>query len=333
LSQSLASVFEALENSMIEIGGVCRRVQTDNAKCFVNNASHNNMEWNPRYLSFCGHYRFQPSRSLPGHPWSKGKVERPFDFLEEHFIKGNEFHSFDEFRERLKSFQEKVNSRVHHTTKQTPKDMYLEELNSLSPLPANRFVDIKEEVRKVSADCLVSFQGSRYSVPHFFATKEVWLKVSQGYRLLIYSSQNKLIAEHLLSLKKGVLVMKDEHYKEHAVERGNWERMANSFLTMFPDSNCFLDKLKTQKRINPRYHLTQVIELAKYYKHSDLEKAFNKCFKYNIFNYVFIKGFLQNHGQAEVITPSPISSNILENIKNVDIKRNLDEYKFQNINH
>ncbi|MDI6804136.1 MAG: IS21 family transposase [Bacteroidota bacterium] len=107
-SQRQGSVFEAMENSFNEFGGVTLRVQTDNAKCFVENASKHNLKWNSRYLSFCGHYGIEPTRSLPRHPWSKGKVENPFSYLEEHFIKGNQFSSFEDFLQRLKTFQDEV---------------------------------------------------------------------------------------------------------------------------------------------------------------------------------------------------------------------------------
>ena len=328
LSQTLGSVFEALENSILETGGVCQRVQTDNAGCFIINASRDNFKWNGRYLNLCGHYGFKPTRSLPKHPWSKGKVERPFGYLEEQFIKGNEFGSYEDFYRRLKIFQDEVNSKVHHTTKRKPTEMYLEELPSLASLPGNRFVDIKEEVRKVTADCLVSFQGNRYSVPHFFATKEVWLKVSQGCRLLIYSSQNKLIAEHNLSVKKGGIFMKQEHYKNHVIERGNWDRLSQTFLAVFTDLLWYLDKLKVQKRINPHYHLTQIIELMKYYDNADMRKAFEVSNNYNMYSYTFIEGYLQKHSKVEEIPPSPIDSKVLQKINSISIKRDLNEYKF-----
>jgi len=66
LSQNQGAILEALETSILESGGVCQRLQTDNAKSFVINASKNNFKWNPRYLNFCAHYGFMPTRSLPG---------------------------------------------------------------------------------------------------------------------------------------------------------------------------------------------------------------------------------------------------------------------------
>ena len=204
--------------------------------------------------------------------------------------------------------------------------LFDKELGSLGKLPANRFVDIKEQVRKVSCDCLVSFNGSRYSVPFLFATKEVWLKIYRGYRLQIYSSQNKLIAEHNLSPEKGKVIIIDEHYKNHLVERGNWQRLSQSFLRLFPEYGWFPDKLKTQKRINPNYHLTQILEIAKYYRTEDMENAFSACKQFNAYNYSFIKGYIENHCRIEQIVPSPIDKKILSSIESLDIKRPLSDY-------
>lgn len=46
-----------------------------------------------------------------------------------------------------------------------------------------------------------------------FAGKFVWIKISKGYWLQIYSQSNKLIAVHKLSLKKGSTIIIQEHYK------------------------------------------------------------------------------------------------------------------------
>lgn len=328
LSQTQGSVFEALENSMIESGGICDRLQTDNAKCFVTNASKDNLIWNKRYLAFCGHYGFKPTRSLPGHPWSKGKVERPFNFLEEHFIKGNSFDSFEDFLNRLKSFQDKVNNRVHATIREKPVSFFEKEQPLLYELPKTRYVNIKEEVRKVTADCLISYNGNRYSVPYLFATKEVWIKVSKGYFIEIYSSQNKLIAKHKLSPEKGKVIMIEEHYKNHSIERGNWKRLSEKFADLFADHKWLLDKIKTQKRINPNYHLTRIMDMEKYYRKNDMEKAFEMCREFNIYNATFIKGYLENNSSVYEIEVIRIEAMTKKKFDKTDIKRSLDYYNF-----
>ena len=76
-----------------------------------------------------------------------------------------------------------------------------------------RYIGYKEEFRKVTSDCLISYKGNKYSVPHYFATKEVWIKVVYGNTLQIYSNKNKLIASHTLSFSKKEVIINKEHFK------------------------------------------------------------------------------------------------------------------------
>ncbi len=119
-------------------GGVPQRLQTDNARVFVKNPSKNNFQWNERYLNFCGHYGFEPTRSLPRHPWSKGKVEKPFRYLEDHFIAGSSFEDFEDLQKELKGFEHGVNTRIHSTIKTTPEELIAKDREAFSPLPEFR---------------------------------------------------------------------------------------------------------------------------------------------------------------------------------------------------
>jgi len=223
LNVTSSDILNALEESFCFFGGVCDRIQVDNATTFITNASKDNLIWNSRFLSFCGFYGIKPTRSLPAHPWSKGKVENAFSYLETHFISGNEFSSLEDLRARLKKFQDEHNLEIHSTTKQIPKLLFeKDEKSFLKPLPVNditgeikRYIGFKEEFRKVTSECLISYKGNRYSVPHYFASKEVWLRVVYGATLQIYSSKNKLIATHTISLKKGEIYL-SHHKKEDA---------------------------------------------------------------------------------------------------------------------
>lgn len=153
LNVTSSDVYTALEESFIYFGGVCDRIQVDNATCFVTNASKDNLVWNTRFLHLCGFYGIKPTRSIAGHPWSKGKVESPFSYLETHFIAGNEFISFEDLRAKLKVFQDQHNTEIHGTTKQVASVLYKkDEVSALKPLPIDpitgeikRYVGFKEE--------------------------------------------------------------------------------------------------------------------------------------------------------------------------------------------
>ena len=102
LSQTFSCVIDALETSILETGSIIFRIQTANAGCFRVKTGKTDYKWNPRYLQFCGHYCIESTRTLVRHPWSKGKVEKTFSYLEDHFINDNEFFSFEDFCKRLK---------------------------------------------------------------------------------------------------------------------------------------------------------------------------------------------------------------------------------------
>ncbi len=293
LTENQGAVFEAMENSFAESGGLPERVQTDNAKVFVKNASVKNFAWNERYLQFCGHYKYNPSRSLPAHPWSKGKIEKPYQYLETHFIAGNQFESFSDFIKKLKLFQATVNARLHATIKTSPDELIAEDRKTFSALPETRYVGVKEEIRRVTQDCLLSFKGSRYSVPWMFAGKFVWLRVSRGFFLEIYSQANVSIATHKLSTVSKAVVIDKSHYRASPSTEISFDRLKVRFLEIFPEYELFIEKLHAQKRIEPRRHLFHILEIAKLYHEDDVRKAFNYSIENNIFTSHIIKGVLE----------------------------------------
>ena len=326
LAEDQGAVLEALENGLIASGGVPHRVQTDNAKVFVLHASRSNFQWNARYLRFCGHYGFEPSRSLPRHPWSKGKVEKPFDYLETHFIAGSSFESFPDLLAKLAAFQQKVNARVHGTLKVAPEELIAQDRAAFSALPESRYVGIQEETRKVTFDCLLSYGNSRYSVPWPFAGKLVWVKLSKGYFLEIYSQANALIAVHTLSLQKGAVILDQTHYRTPRTLLAGIDRLKILFRERFPTHEMFLEKLLAQKRFNARYNLHEILELARLYRSEDVDCALRVALEYNIFAVSFLAGYLAKHFQQAFDLPAhPITQRSLPTQETVT--RDLAEYR------
>jgi hypothetical protein len=139
----------------------------------------------------------RPTACQPYRPRTKGKVERPFFYLEQQFIKGTRFASLSHFLEELAAFErDDLDVRVHTTTQERPIDRFERELPHLTPLPEQRFVGTLAMSRKVSWDCLVSYQGNRYSVPATYAGKMVWLLPSRGSQLVVLDAKRDVLAEH-----------------------------------------------------------------------------------------------------------------------------------------
>jgi len=213
LNENQASAFEGIEHGLWKFSGAPKELVVDNAGVFVLNAHRAYFKWNRRFLELCGHYSMKPIACRVGNPRAKGKVERPFYYLEEHFIKGHSFESLEHFCHELSRFDEELDSQVHQTTQERPIDRFeWEKTTSLTPLPSGRFVSSQELFRHVRWDGLVSFGGNRYSIPTDYAGKDVWVRTSQGRYLEVYNQKGNLIFRHTLSQKKGTTILVEEHY-------------------------------------------------------------------------------------------------------------------------
>jgi len=274
LCVSQGDVFYALEESFFAFQGLAERLQVDNAKVFVLNASKDQFRWNPKFLQFCGFFSIEPCRSAPYHPWSKGKVEKPFEHLETHFIQGTRFESFQQFLLKLKEYEAQVNATVHSVTHKSPAELFEMERKVLRPLPRDpstdapkRFVGVAEQVRTVSSDCLISWGGNRYSVPHVFVTRQVWIRIRKGTSLEVYSQKGTLLATHPLCTGKGQVVVQQEHYRGYRKqdEAESFDMSAHKLRARFHERYARLEEffscLRAQKRFNPDHHLARIVRI------------------------------------------------------------------------
>ena len=210
--ETAASIYEAFEEAFWHFGGVPKRAVVDNAGAFVIDPRPAHFEWNPKFLELCGYYQIEPWACTVRRARTKGKVEKPFQFTENHCIMGNSWSGFDVFSRDLMRFTAEVlDVREHHTTHQPPIERFAEEVPYLTPLPQSRYIGIHALTRKVSWDCLIPYEGSRYSVRWVYAGKRVWVRVSQGVRLEALSPTGEVIARHALSETKGATIIDPAH--------------------------------------------------------------------------------------------------------------------------
>lgn len=305
MNETQYSIYEGIEYGLGKFDGSPAMLLVDNSRAFVIRAYPGNFQWNPRFLELCGHYSMQPVACRVRNPRAKGKVEKPFFYLEQHFIKGRSFESWDHFCRELSRFDEEVNTQIHQTTQEKPIDRFELEKSYLHPLPPGRFVSSREVFRHVSWDSLLSFEGSRFSVPTDYAGKNVWVRTSQGRYLDIYAQDGNLICRHNLSQKKGTTILVEEHY---AKLRRNQSRtrvmLEKEFLEQFPDQKDFLEKLYVQQKLNPVFHLKPILELAALYPAGTIRKAFEMARQYNTYSCHFIRGFLEKEDLAAIV-PQP----------------------------
>lgn len=322
------SILEALENGFIYFGGTVKQILTDNAKQMVDNASRKVFRWNKKFYEFLSYYSVTPIACKVKHAFTKGKVENPFYYLENHFIKGSAFSDFDELQKKLLNFTNDFNNKMHTGINDIPKNKYEKEKEYLQGLPPSYFVSMKEEWRKSNFDCLLSFEGNKYSVPDSYASKYVWVRKYLGYKIQIFSQKGNLIAEHLIPKGKQNIIIHNKHYERLKNSIPNTTLgLKREFITYFPEHKIFLEKLYAAKKHHFRYHLGKILSLCNIYKKDDVRQAIEVSLECNIFNYDYLFAYLTSKTDIEYKKADQLLLFDNKELEETNITRDLSYYE------
>jgi len=200
----MVSFLEAHQRAFASFGGVPAEVLYDRMRNVFLRKLAGKAEFTQGLLTLADHYGFAPRVAPAYSPWVKGKVERPMDFVREGFWRGYPFTHPEAATRDLGAFLEEKARRVHGTTGERVCDRFAAERAFLLPLPLVRCDVSVRLYRKVHKDCTLSFEGSRYQVPHTLVGKRILIRFQQGV-LRIFDG-DRLVATHAQSPVKGRLV-------------------------------------------------------------------------------------------------------------------------------
>ena len=209
-----ATTIEVLISMFEELGGVPRRVTSDNPKVFVREASEYEPLINPAFERFAQSYGFTVEALPPADPEKKGKVERLMPQLR------RLFESYDRSGYDLASAQAHItrklvlaNERKHGTHLQRPIDVYLnDEAATLKALPALRYELETIVSATVRADGYVRFENKFYRIDQRLK-KESVLVIANTKHVSIYGRGRLLEVYDRITQRFETKACKD-HYKE-----------------------------------------------------------------------------------------------------------------------
>ena len=204
----------ALMSMFDELGGIPKKVTSDNPKVFVQLASEHEPLLNPAFERFAAHCGFTIEALPPADPEKKGKVERMVP------MKRRLFESYDRENYTLESAQAHIdkklaiaNERKHGTHLQKPIVVFInDEASVLKPLPDLRY-EIESIIRvTVRADGYVRFANKYYRIESRLKG-EVALVIGNSKQVSIYCKGRLLEVYERITNNFVTKACKD-HYKE-----------------------------------------------------------------------------------------------------------------------
>jgi len=209
--QAIETLLNCFVHAFHYFGGVAASVLFDNMKTVVVDRVDGQPVWNPRFLDFASYYGFVPRVCHPYRPETKGKIESGVRLVRSSFWPGIQFASLPDLNRPAREWCSAANRRVHSTTRAVPIERWPEE--HWFPVAGRPDYDTSYVSHRLATkDCLISYGGSRYSVPYAFAGKTVTVRQALDSAMIRLFHRQDRIAEHLLAAGKGEMVIDAAHY-------------------------------------------------------------------------------------------------------------------------
>lgn len=226
--------------------------------------------WHPRFLEFTKHHGTEPYACRVRDPDRKGKKEKSFRLVEDDFLRGSSFASFDDLEHRTKLWLDETpdagNLRVHGTTRRVPNEVWITEREVLIRLPEKRFAVYEDAVRIVDQDSTLSVHGTRYSVPSSLANQTVGVRLfAEHFEVLDPHGRIVSSRRFVADIDKGRLQIDPTHYAtlpRRPTSSGGGERLDEAFSKRFPQLTPFVEGLKLRTKSLAHIHIRKLLRLV-----------------------------------------------------------------------
>jgi hypothetical protein len=237
--------------------------------------------YNPRFLAFAAHYGFRPIACRVRRPQTKGKVERPFGYIESNLLGGRTFRSLEHLNETATRWLAEVaDVRIHGQTKSRPLDRHAEERPHLIPLPAHPFDAAEVVYRTVDAEGFVVYRQNFYAVP--------WRLIGQTVAVRV--------TEHELVIHDPAFVEAVRQPPRDAQQRS--EHLSQRFAEFGTTGTRFLEGLLGSSRFG-KNQAERVLSLAAAYSRADVLQALERAVQYGAFSLQAIVRILAVRGRPK----------------------------------
>lgn len=264
----------------------------DNMKVVVTGYDGDQPIYNTRFLAFATHYGFRPWACRPRRPQTKGKIERPFWYLETNLLNGRSFTSLEHLNQTTMHWlAETADLRVHRETRRRPIDLFEEEKPHLVPLPARAYDTARILYRTVDPDGHIAYLQNFYSVPWQRIGELLPVRVTES-ELIVYSPDVKQIARHELypAGARGQRRSLPAHAPSHDHQQKR-ELLAQRFAEFGPEGVRFFEELLRARR-HGKNEAARVLALLMVYHREDLVRALERAVRYRAFSWSAVERIL-----------------------------------------
>jgi len=248
LSQNQSSFLYGHQLGFEWFAGPTRICLYDNLKSVVLERIGKAIRFNPLFLKFAGHYRFEPRAAAVGRGNEKGRTERAIRYIRSNFFAARRFKDIDDLNQQALTWCETkaLERRWPDDHRHTVGEMLEEERSKLLPLPENPFPCEERLEVTIGKSPYARFDRNDYSVPHDRVQKTLVVMASLDTVRILDGSQ--VVATHSRCYGKGQQHEDPRHIQALSAAKlaAGQHRRTDLLAHAVPSSQQFLQHLARQ---------------------------------------------------------------------------------------
>ncbi len=267
------------------LGRVPRRIMIDNTHVVVLHGTGSNMIPVPEMAAFAERFGFTFVAHEQGDANRSGRVERPFSFIENNFLAGRAFSSWQDLNQQAREWCNRVNSTYKKHLHAIPRELFAVEQLHLKPLPVWIPEVYRLHERMVDVEGYVALHTNRYSVP------VAWI----GRRVEVRETKDKIeIQLDLRNLITHPRIPEEQHQRitlaAHRPPRGQGLKRSQThpeeqaIVTAVPEIAVYVAALQQHSRKLATLSLRQLLQMVREYPREALLAAVHEAARYGLYD-------------------------------------------------
>jgi transposase len=264
--------------------GSCRRCIIDNTSVILSAGSGVNAIISAEMMTFSRMYGFEFIAHRINHADRKGKIERPFYYIETNFLAGRTFKDWEDLNAQAKEWCLAVNGKEKRILGMSPNAAFIQENPYLIPLPEILPPIYEHYQRLVDCQGYVNLETNQYTVPEKLIGKKIDVyKYSETVRIL--HNHQEIAVHPRLRGKRESSRIRGHHSRSHTTYAHQASsKMETALRGQSELLDQYVDALKKHVRGSGHRSLNRLLNLKRTYPADAFCAALKQAQKYGLYD-------------------------------------------------
>jgi transposase len=266
-------------------GGRPDRVMIDNTHVVVLRGTGSEMVPVPEMAAFAERFGFSFVAHQRGDANRSARVERPFWFIENNFLAGRTFSSWQDLNGQARQWCDRVNSTYKKHLHAIPRELFALEQMHLQPLPVWIPEVYRLQQRMVDVEGYVALHTNRYSVPVAWVGRRVEIRETKDKIEIQLDARNIVTHERIADDQhQRITVGAHRPPRGQGIKRSDPHPEEQAILQAAPEIADYVAALKQHSRKLVVLALRQLLRLVREYPRESWLGAVREAARYGLYD-------------------------------------------------